>query len=92
MNSVENSTVQTAPAWTAFNYLISPDDPNDCPDKVVYLPSINKSPTKMATVNIVLHLVTAKTDALQLTEVDLALDHAIYCKALEIISNPVNSS
>ena len=38
MNSVENSTVQTVPAWAGFNYLISPDDPNDCPDKVLYLP------------------------------------------------------
>ena len=46
----------------------------------------------MATVNKVLHLVKAKADALQLTELDLVLDHAIYCMALEIISNPVNSS
>ena len=91
MNSFENTTVQTVPAWTGFNYLISPDDPNCCPDKGVYLPSINKYPTEMATVNEVLHLVNAKPDALQLTEVDLVLDHAIYFKALEIISNPVNS-
>ena len=57
MNSAENSTVQTVPAWTGFNYLISPDDPNDCPEKVVYLSSINKSPTEMTTV---FHLVKAK--------------------------------
>ena len=92
MNSVENLTVQTAPAWAGFNYLISPDDSNDCPDIVAYLASINKSPTKMATVNDVLRLVKSKADAPELTEVDLVLDHAIYCKALEIISNPVNSS
>ena len=48
-HSVENSTVQTVPAWTGFSYLISPDDPHDCPDKVVYLLSINKSPIEMAT-------------------------------------------
>ena len=60
--------------------------------KVVYLPSINKSPAEMATVNGVIHLIKAKADALQLTEVDLVLDHAIYCKALEIIRNPVSGS
>ena len=92
MNSVENSAVQTVSAWTGFNYLISPDDPNDCPDKVVYLPSINKSPTEMAAVSEVLYLGKAKADALQLIEVDSVLDHIIYWKALEIISSPVNSS
>ena len=51
MNSVANLTVQTVPAWTRFNYLILPNDSNDCPDKVAYLPSINKSPTEIATVN-----------------------------------------
>ena len=35
-NSVENLTVQTVPAWAGFNYLISPDDSNDCSDKVAY--------------------------------------------------------
>ena len=91
MDSVENSTVQTVPAWTGFNYLISPDGPNDFPDKVVHLPSINKSPAEMATVNEVLRLIKANTDALQLTEVYLVLDHSIYCKALKS-TNPVNSS
>ena len=86
MNSAGNSTLQTVPD------LISPGDPNDFPDKVTYLPSINKSPIEMATVNEIFHLVKAKADALQLREVDLVPDHAIYCKALEIISNLVNSS
>ena len=86
MNSAENLTLQTVPD------LISPGDPNDFPDKVTYLPSINKSPIEMATVNEIFHLVKAKADALQLREVDLVPDHAIYCKALEIISNLVNSS
>ena len=72
--------------------MISPDDPNDCQDRVVYLLSVNQSPTEMATVNEVLHLVKVKVDALQLAEVDSVLDHSIYFKALEIISNPVKSS
>ena len=91
MNSVENTTIQTVPAWTGFNYLISPDDPNDCPDKDVCSPSIHESPNEMTTVNEVLRLIKANTDALQLTEVYLVLDHSIYCKALKSI-NPVNSS
>ena len=92
MNSVENLTVETVPAWAGFNYLIPPDDSNDCSDKVAYLLSINKSSTDIATVYEALHLVKLKAEALELTEVDLVLDHAIYCKALEIISNPVNGS
>ena len=31
-NFVENSTVQTIPVWTVFNYFISPDDPNNFSD------------------------------------------------------------
>ena len=54
--------------------------------------TINKSPTEMATANEVLHLVQAKANALHLAKADLVLDHAVYCKPLEIISNPVNSS
>ena len=50
--------------------MISPDDPNNCPDKVI-------------------HLIKVKTDALQIAEV---LDQDIYHKALEIISNPVNTN
>ena len=46
----------------------------------------------MATVNKFLHLGKAKADTLQLTEVDLVLDHIICCKILEIISNPMSSS
>ena len=72
--------------------MISTDDSNDCPDNVVYLLSINKSPTEMATVNEVLYLVKAKADALELTKVELVLDHTIHCKALEIISNPMKSN
>ena len=46
----------------------------------------------MAAVNKFLHLGKAKADTLQLTEVDLVLDHVICCKILEILSNPMSSS
>ena len=92
VNSVQNSTVQTVPAWTVFNYLISPDDPRGCPDKIVYLLSINKYLTEIGRINKVLHLVKVKSDALHLVEVDLVLDRAICCNVFKIISSPVNSS
>ena len=92
MNSVQNSTVQTVLAWTVFNYLISPDDPRGCPDKIVYLLSINKYLTEIGRINKVLHLVKVKSDALHLVEVDLVLDLAICCNVFKIISSPLNSS
>ena len=72
--------------------MISTDDSNDCLDNVVYLLSVNKSPTKMAAVNEVLYLVKVKADPLELAKVELVLDHTIHCKALEIISNPMKSN
>ena len=57
---------------------------------VFYLPSIDKSPTKISTVYEVLFQVKAKAEALSNTEPDLVLDHAIYCKALLILMEPKN--
>ena len=92
LNSVQNLTVQTVPAGTVFKYLISPDNPHGCPDKIVYLLSINKYLTEIGRINKVLHLVKVKSDALHLAEVDLVLDLAICCNVFKIISSPVNSS
>ena len=47
---------------------------------VTYLPTINKSPTQMDTIQV-----KEKAEAFDLKETDLALDHAIYCKAVEVV-------
>ena len=50
MNSVKNSTVQTVPNRTGFNYWISPDDPNNCPDKVIHLIKVKTDALQIAEV------------------------------------------
>ena len=52
---------------------------------VTYLPTINKSPTQMDTIQEILCQVKEKAEAFDLKETDLALDHAIYCKAVEVV-------
>ena len=78
-----------------FNYsdstwldgILSSDAKNKCSqsNKVFYLPSIDKSPTKTSTVYEVLLQVKAKAEKLSNTEADLVLDHVIYYKALLIL-------
>jgi len=93
LQATENQTKQIIPSWTGFNYFVAPEPPaNDVNDTIAYLPSINKSPTEIATVNEVLKLTESKAEALQLSEIDLVFDHAIYCKALEILNHPNNLS
>ena len=57
---------------------------------MAYLPTINKSPTKMETVQEVLIQVKQRAEALTLNETDLVLDHAIYCKAVETVMQKRN--
>jgi len=71
LQATENQTKQIIPSWTGFNYLVAPEPPaNDVNDTIAYLPSINKSPTEIATVNEVLKLTESKAEALQLSEID----------------------
>ena len=76
--------------WTGFHHLTAANVPPYDYHQVAYLPSINSSPTKTSTVQEVLIQVKQKAEKLCLTEADLVLDHAIYSKALEILTNPVN--
>ena len=76
------SVTQTVPGWTGFYHLVLRKNAASPTNKVFYLPSIDKSPTKVSTVYEVLLQVKAKTEALRNTKADLVLEHAIYCKAL----------
>ena len=79
---------QIFPSWKSFFYEVE----KECGDRhtVAYLPTINKSPTKMDTVQEILFQVKEKAEALNLKETDLVLDHAIYCKAVEIVMQERN--
>ena len=55
-----------------------------------YLLSIAQPPTKISTVEEVLYQVNQKAEVLKNKKADLVLDHAIYCKALEVIMDPRN--
>ena len=59
------------------------------PHNISYHPAINKSPTKMDTVLEVLQQVKVKS-GLALKYADLVMDHAIYSKALELLTNPIH--
>lgn len=84
-----NHTSQVIPAWKGFFYEVLPVTN----DKYVvgYLPTIRSSPTKMETVKEVLVQCKVKATQLGLSETDLVLDHAIYCKAVEIVMNEAES-
>ena len=83
--SAEN---QIFPSWKGFFYEVE----KECGDRhtVAYLPTTNKSPTKMDTVQEILFQVKEKAEALNHKETDLVLDHAIYCKAVEIVMQERN--
>ena len=79
------------PGWTGFYHQVLTLTHNDNHlSKTFYLPSIAQPPTKISTVEEVLCQVKKKAEALKNKEADLVLDHAIYCKALEVIMDPRN--
>ena len=82
---------KTIPDWTGFNYLINQSDDSEQVHEIYYLPAINASPTENDTVLELLQQSKCKAEKLGLDETDIVLDQAIYAKATEILSNPVNS-
>lgn len=83
--------MKTIPSWKGFFQLVSPQY-NTIYFTTSYLPSINDSPTKYEVVQEILLQCKAKAEALDLDVADLVLDHAIYCKALEILLKEGNES
>ena len=87
--SVKEDNEQQLPGWSGFHSLSSPKEESGI-HTITYLPAINKSPTKLDTVQEVLFQVREKSETLGLKSADLVLDHAIYSKALEILTQPEN--
>ena len=80
---------QKVPGWTGFhNEVTNTIDPGL--HSVYYLPAIDGSPTKMETVQEILMQIKMKSEKLGLSCDDAFFDHAIYAKALEVITNPIN--
>ncbi len=71
------------PSWTGFNTVIR-RDPIPPPTNIGYLPVIDASPTEFGTVKTILKRSTEIADRLQLQEIVLVFDQAIYAKAQEI--------
>lgn len=76
------------PSWKGFNFLIYPFE-DELVHQISYLPAINQSPTQLDTVLELLTQSKAKAEKLQLTEVDVVVDQAIYAKACEV-KNTIN--
>ena len=87
--SVEIFKDQKVAGWTGSHEQVSSPECKDEVPKVIYLPSIGESPTKV-TVLEVLQQVKAKAEYIGLKEGDLVLDHAIYKLALEVLMDPKN--
>lgn len=68
------------PSWTGFNTVIR-RDPIPPPTNIGYLPVIDASPTEFGTVKTILKRSTEIADRLQLQEIVLVFDQAIYAKA-----------
>ena len=86
---VQDGKAQSVPSWTGFFNEVSNTNSEKL-HSIHYLPAIDQSPTRFDTVQEVLRQVKAKAEALGLMHTDLVLDHAIYTKALEVLSNPTN--
>ena len=84
----EDYEKQVVPSWTGFYFEVISRSDDVKPHTVFYLPAINQSPTKLDTVQEVLLQVKEKSEALLLPSADLVLDHAIYAKALDVLTNP----
>ena len=87
----EADSVQQLPSWKGFFHLVFPQTDTTCLT-ISYLPSINDSPTKYEVVQEVLLECQVKAETLNLDVADLVLDHAIYCKALDILLKEGNES
>ena len=80
-----NKDNQVLPGWKGFFYELTKETTDT--HIVGYLPTICQSPTKMDVVLEVLKQCKQKAEALNLNEMDLVFDHAIYAKAVEIVMN-----
>ena len=80
----EQERIPECPAWTAFNalvlrnYLLRPSVVED-------LPVISSSPTKLATVDLLLKRSTLLADQLKQDSVIVFVVQAVYAKALKIV-------
>ena len=80
---------QTIPGWTGFYREIS-DTTDENPYEVHYLPTIERSTTKMEKHQEILVQIKLKSENIGLSSADAVFDHAIYSKCLEVVMDPKN--
>ena len=80
----DSDSPQTVPGWSGFNVIIHEHDISSH-SIIGYLPVINASPTKLATVCKLLKQCIAKADRIHQESAIVTLDQAIYANAKEIV-------
>ena len=75
---------QSIPSWTGFN-ISTRNDININQDVVSYLPTINAPATEMSTVNEIIKQTDLLRQMLQLDNIVVVMDQALYSKATEIL-------
>ena len=70
------------PSWTDFNTLLHNDIPKM--SRISYLPIINKPITEMCTINEILHQIVQIADELQLQQILLVANEAVYAKLQQV--------
>ena len=77
--------LQKIPSWTGFNTLARRGQESVPKDVVGYLPTINAPATQLTTVNEILRQLDGMKKALNLDEIVIVMDQALYAKASEVI-------
>ena len=85
-NIQHSNEEQTIPGWADFYDEVT-NVSEELMHDILYLPSINASPTKYGTVQQFFTQVNAIAEAPGSICTDLVLDHVIYAKALEVLKN-----
>ena len=81
-SKLQQSGSDILPGWTGYNTKIAVNIP--IVSKIGYLPVIDASPTEMSTVHTILKRSLEIADELQLENIVVVFDQAIYCKAQQI--------
>ena len=80
----KEGNLNLTPSWTGFN-ILTRVGLDVTPDKIEYLPTINAPATELSTVQEIMKNALDIADNLDLEEVPVCLDQALYAKATEVV-------
>ena len=84
LSRIVDTECQVIPSWTGFN-IQTRDSVSTSEDIISYLPTINAPATQMSTVQEILVTSEAIRAFLELNDIVIVLDQALYAKAAEIV-------